>query len=196
VATLPEGSTFGETGFLLGEPRTADVVTDEECVVVQVAHDSNLFDPLIRTDRADGLRRRFWVIHSLLRSGIFRNIPSDCFDALVHSGHFREFESGQWLCREGQTGESCHLIVQGSVIVSQRQRNIRRLKQGDCFGEVALILSRGARTASVYSQTDVLTLELSKASFYRLLAENFVLGCEFEKVAIQRWLADRARRTA
>src|SRR6185312_4466039 len=43
VATLKEGSVFGEVGFLLGEPRTADVITEQKSVIARIKYIPEIF---------------------------------------------------------------------------------------------------------------------------------------------------------
>lgn len=193
VATLSQGSVFGEVGFFLGEPRTADVITEGKCQVVRLKYIPEIFDSLIQKETARQLHRRFWVIHALLKSEVFRSIPDDCFDALVFAGQMRTVPAGEWVCREGEPGDRCYIVVQGSLVVSKDQKSIRVLNQGDCFGEMALMVSQGKRTASVRTQTEALLLEIPFDRFYKLLSQNLMLALEFEKMAWQRVKKDRQR---
>lgn len=195
LATLQAGSVFGETGFFLDKPRTADVITEENSVIMKIRHTEE-FDEMIKTEKARELQQRFWVIHALLNSEMFRNIPADCFDALVFSGKFRKFPAHVFICKEGQPGKSAYLVIQGSVVVTQKTRPIRALGQGDCFGEISLMLNNGIRTASVHSDSEVLAMEISMAKFQQLLAENLLLARELERVALNRYGEDFTRKPA
>ncbi|MEZ0391995.1 MAG: cyclic nucleotide-binding domain-containing protein [Pseudobdellovibrionaceae bacterium] len=195
VATLSEGSVFGEVGFFLGEPRTADVISEGQCQVVRLKYLPEVFDPLIQKDSARQLHKRLWVIHALLKSEIFRGIPDDCFDALVFAGQIRTVPQNEVICREGDLGEHCYIIVQGSLVVTKEGQPVRVLGQGDCFGEMALMVSQGRRTATVRAQTEAIVLEIPYESFYRLLSQNLLLAVEFEKVAWQRFRKDRERES-
>lgn len=144
------------------------------------------YDELIKTDKARELQTRIWVIHALLKSEIFRSLPQECFDALIFSGQIKNIPAGTVICKQGDSGKTCYVIVQGTVNVIKDQRFIRSLGQGDSFGEIALTLTRGKRTASVQAVSDILVLEIGMEHFYRMLAENLILGCEFEKTALTR----------
>lgn len=195
LAVLTSGSIFGEIGFFLGEPRTADVVTDQRSLIIRLKYLPEVFDPLIKKDSARNLQKRFWVIHSLLKSETFKTIPDDCFDALVFSGQVRQIPAGTYLCKEGEIGSSCFIIVQGTTVVSQKGESIRVLGQGDCVGEIALLASQGKRSATVQAQNDVVVLEIPFENFYRLLSQNLVLACEFEKLAFSRLQSDHSRKS-
>ena len=183
---LNEKSLFGEAGFFFGESRTATVITDEPCRVMVLKYLPEKYDDLIKTDKARELQTRIWVIHALLKSDIFRSLPQECFDALIFSGQIKTFPPGSLICKQGDSGKTCYVIVQGTVNVIKDQRFIRSLGQGGSFGEIALTLTRGKRTASVQAVSDILVLEIGMEHFYKMLAENLILGCEFEKTALTR----------
>lgn len=193
VATLSQGSVFGETGFFLGEPRTADVITSKDSIIVRYKYLPELFDQAIKTETARVLQKRFWLIHALLKSEMFNCLPDDCFDSLLFAGEFMTIPPDQIICKEGDHGESCYLVVQGNLVVSQKTKSIRVLNQGDCFGEIALILNRGLRTATVKTQTEAILLEISAKNFYALLCQNLWLACEFETLALALWKKDQER---
>ena len=190
IATLTEGAIFGEVGFFLGEPRTADVITDTSCQIVRLKYQTELFDQLIQKEAARQLQKRFWVIHSLLKC---QSIPDDCFDALVFAGNLKTIPADTVIFKQGDTGDSCYVVVQGSLVVVKDQKNVRALGQGDSFGEVALMLNQGKRSATVRTQTETVVLEIPFDRFYQLLAHNLMLACEFEKIALQYTQSDRER---
>lgn len=183
---LNQKSLFGEAGFFFGEPRTATVITDEPCQVMVLKYLPEKYDALIKTEKARELQTRIWVIHALLKSEIFRSLPQECFDALIFSGAIKSFPAGTLICQQGDSGKFCYVIIQGTVNVIKDQRFVRSLGQGDSFGEIALTLTRGKRTASIQAVSEILALEIGMEHFYRMLAENLILGCEFEKTAVTR----------
>jgi CRP-like cAMP-binding protein len=191
IAMLSAGSVFGEVGFFLGEPRTASVITTKKSLILRIKYKPEVFDSQINTQFAHELQKRFRVIHALLKSKMFRDIPQDCFDALIFSGQIKEFSANQQIFAEGDLGAACYIIVQGQAVVSQKNEIIRELGQGDCFGEIALILTGGKRSASVHSIGELTVLELPTRNFYSLLAENLLLACQFEKLALQRIHGDQ-----
>lgn len=194
IATLNQDAVFGEVGFFLGEPRTADVVTDTDCLLLRIKYVPELYDSIINGDKARQLQKRIWLIHALLNSTTFRDIPDDCFDALIFSGELKTFPGQSVICKEGDPGASCYIVVQGSLVVSKNGASVQVLEQGDVFGEIALIVTGGTRSASVQAQSEVLALEIPAAKFYDLLAQNLALAAEIEKVALQRIRSDKTRQ--
>jgi len=87
----------------------------------------------------------------------------------------RKFETGEYICTQGEIGESLCIIHSGRVNMRVTksngvERNLNILKEGDHFGELAL-LSGGTRTASAIALSDVVILEVAKDDFLELLKE-------------------------
>lgn len=193
VATLSSGSIFGERSFLLNQPRTADVITTMDCEVLRVRHLPE-FDQLIKTDKAQSLQHRFWVLQALASSPFFKDLPNESLDSLIFSGTLKQAPAHQVLFQEGQPGNACYILVQGNVVISQRGKNINVLGQGSCFGEISLLMSGGQRTATVATQQDSVFLEIGQQNFYRVLAQNLFLAKEVETLAHQRLQSDALRK--
>lgn len=194
TADISAGSVFGETGFFLNQARTADVITTSESLIVKFKYVPEIFDPLIQKEKAQSLQKRIWLIHALLASDLFNGLPDDCFDSLIYAGNLTPLKTNTLVFAEGQRAESFFIIIQGNVQVLQNQKIIRHLSQGDCFGEIALLLTGGLRTAAVVCESDCLLLEIGAQKFYQMLGDNLFLACEFEKISTKRVQADQLRR--
>ncbi|WP_413294385.1 cyclic nucleotide-binding domain-containing protein [Bdellovibrio sp. HCB185ZH] len=190
VATLGSGALFGERGFLLNQPRNADVITNSSSEVLRVHHLPE-YDNLIKSDKAQALQHRFWVMQALLSSPFFKDLPTDSLDALIFTGRLVQAPANQVLFREGQSGNTCYIVIQGSVVISQKGQNINVLNQGTCFGEISLLVSGGVRTATVTTQRDTVLLEIEQNAFYKTLAQNLVLAKVIETLAAQRIARDQ-----
>jgi CRP-like cAMP-binding protein len=196
VATLGDNATFGEGGFLLGHPRSADVISLCDSKVLRVPCMPEVFDRFLKKDKAQGLQYRFWVQHALLNSSLFKEVPADCFDALSHAGRFVKASEGQVLFHEGDKGQSAFVVVQGSLVVSQNNQNINVLNQGAFMGEIALLANQGIRTASVLAQRESLLIEINQSEFYKLLAQNLFLAKFLQELAMHRLHKDYNRAAA
>lgn len=191
LIVLSEGSLFGEVGFFFGQERSATVVADKTCHVLVIKYIPEIYDNLIKTDKAKQLQSRIWTIHALLKAEMFKTLPQECFDSLIFAGELKTFPAKTMLCRQSDPGETCYVIIQGKVSINKNLKFIRHLEQGDCFGEMALLVSGGRRTASVHSETEGVVLEIHRNNFYKILSENLLLACEFEKLALERAAANR-----
>lgn len=193
VATVGDNAAFGEGAFLLGQPRSADVISISECRVLRVPCLPEIFDRFLKKDKAQGLQYRFWVQHALLNSPLFKDVPSDCFDALTMAGHVVRASEGQTLFHEGTKGQNAYVVVQGSLVISKNGQNINVLKQGDFLGEIALLANQGLRSASVTAQRESLLVEIQQKEFYKLLGQNLFLGKYLQQLAGERLVKDQRR---
>lgn len=196
VATLSDHAVFGEGGFLLGQPRTADVISLSECRLLRIPCLPEIFDRYLKKEKAQSLQYRFWVQHALLNSPLFKEVPSDCFDALSHSGRLVRCLEGQILFHEGDKGQCAYVVVQGSLVVSKNRKNINVLNQGSFLGEIALLANQGVRSATVMAQKETLLVEINQNEFYKLLAQNLFLAKYLQELAIERLTKDQERSSA
>lgn len=192
VATLGSGTLFGERGFLLNQPRNADVVTTAPSEVLRIRHLPE-FDQLIKSDKAQTLQHRFWVMQALLSSPFFKDLPTDSLDSLIFTGKLCQAKANQVLFQEGQAGNTCYIVVQGSVVISKNGQAINVMNQGACFGEISLLVSGGVRTATVTTQRECILLEIHQNDFYKMLSQNLLLAKEIETLAMQRLSHDQQR---
>ncbi len=100
------------------------------------------------------------------------------------------FETGQMVCREGDRGESLYVITEGEVEVLKTvpghgERPVRRLRAGECFGEIALVSDR-PRTASVRALTGTNVLAVDREAFQALFATLPPLRGFFERLIATR----------
>jgi CRP-like cAMP-binding protein len=186
VSTVPEGSVFGEGGFLLGKPRGADVVCLQPSTIAVINHVPE-FEVITNSGKAEALQRRFWVLQGLLASEVFSHIPTETLDSLVFAGKILNAKEGDVLAREGEPGSSFFVIIQGSIAFSQGGKSLRALAQGGIFGEIALMVSGGKRTATARAQKDSLLLQIEMKEFYELMSKNLILAKEIESIAWKRW---------
>ncbi|WII72017.1 cyclic nucleotide-binding domain-containing protein [Bdellovibrio sp. 22V] len=193
ISLLNSGAIFGERGFLLNQPRSADVITTLPSEILRVRYLPE-FDQLIKSEKAQSLQHRFWVLQALQSSAFFKNLPSDSLDSLIFSGRMVQAPAHQVLFQEGQHGNTCYILIQGNVVISQRGKNINVLGQGSAFGEISLLMSGGQRTATVTTQQNSVLLEIQQTDFYRVLSQNLILAKEIESLAAQRLQNDTTRR--
>ena len=102
-------------------------------------------------------------------------------------------QDGQFLFREGETGDAAYIVLKGKVAVfietGKGPVEVAQLKRGDVVGEIS-ILCDVPRTASVKAVESVQTLKITKDTFIHLLTE-------FPEIAIEimRELASRLNKT-
>ena len=82
-----------------------------------------------------------------------------------------DFKEGKELAREGSPGREFFVIVEGDAEVTRGKRRLRRLSDGDFFGEISLI-TRLPRTATVKTLSPTRALVITDRSFRRMLTHS------------------------
>src|SRR5579863_707507 len=80
----------------------------------------------------------------LERVPLFKWTPRREFGALFHALVLRDYHAGEVLFEEGEMGRALFVLVTGEVEITcngkdGKPRRITTLKEGDCFGEIALV---------------------------------------------------------
>ena len=94
--------------------------------------------------------------------------------------------------REGDSGDLFYVIAQGSVVVTQQGRELRRLGPGDSFGEIALLRDL-PRTATVEATEPALFVTLARDDFLRVVGSSTSARSAADAVADDYLLSDRAQ---
>ncbi len=82
---------------------------------------------------------------------------------VLHASLWRTFFHNEQLIKEGEHGFSFYILLEGSVVITKKQRMLNLIQAGDCVGENAC-LHKGSpiRGATVTAQGEVIALEISK----------------------------------
>ena len=127
---------------------------------------------------------------SQLKPGNLRRIKSLALltdeQLVVFLDHVEVVECAQTatLFREGQSGDSMYLILEGQMRVSTAKRNsdgslfLRQLEAGDEFGEIALI-THAPRTATLEATQRSVLIKVSSATLQKLMSEHPALAAQF-----------------
>jgi glucose-6-phosphate 1-dehydrogenase len=92
------------------------------------------------------------------------------------------------ICRKGDPGTEMFLICRGEVeFIDSRGETQMHLQDGDCFGEIALLVS-GARVATVRAKTLCDLFVLEKNDFDRILRDHPQFAEALAKVARERYM--------
>jgi CRP-like cAMP-binding protein len=189
IARLEPGSVFGEQAVFRHTNRTATVLTTENSVLLFVSRTDferalRLSPDSIAADPAE-LADQLAASSSLSSSPLFRDVPSEALSAFVRSGEIVHHQAGHVIVREGDRDDSLYIIIRGSVSVSQDQRSIATLPQGNCFGEIA-VLTGAPRNATVTATGPVCLLRLSRDIFWKAITSHAGLAVRIETLAAER----------
>jgi CRP-like cAMP-binding protein len=117
------------------------------------------------------------LVHEALQAAtVFAETPSALVSQLGEQCRLRGYGRGDYVFREGDTGDSLFIIVEGQVKlqVSSREGDVAVLTtvtRPDCFGELAF-LDGGPRSTSARALTDLMLVEIPRASLLALVREE------------------------
>ena len=101
----------------------------------------------------------------------------------------QHYAAGEKIIEEGAAGDSLFLVDRGEVRVLRRlggtPREIARLGEGECFGEMAMLTGQ-QRTATVVAGTDVDVFMIDKAGFQDILAANPDMAVDISALLAKR----------
>lgn len=111
----------------------------------------------------------------LERIPLFHDLDRDEISQIALLFKERDFEAGQTIIQEGSGGAAFYVIEAGeaSVTIQGRQHSI--LRQGDYFGEIALI-DQGPRMATITAASRLDCWGLTYWDFRPLVEANGVIG--------------------
>jgi len=105
---------------------------------------------------------------------------------------WRTIPAKTMIIREGDSGESFYLIVEGEVDVSVQGKSINSIRRGNCFGELLYFSDKVAhRTTTITSITDLTVVEIKTIA---LKVASSACQVSFQK-AFMRVLIDRLTQT-
>jgi CRP-like cAMP-binding protein len=104
-----------------------------------------------------------------------------------------DVRAGRVLCRQGQLGEECFVVVDGRADVFIDDARVASIGAGEAFGELALFSRNAARAATVVAATDMQLLVLNRREF-KALAEGWPSVRERLLRAATRRLLENAER--
>jgi glucose-6-phosphate 1-dehydrogenase len=94
---------------------------------------------------------------------------------------------GEIVIKKGEQGSEMYLICRGEVeVVGDKGEVLATLREGDCFGEMALLLAE-PRTATVRARTTCDLFVLDKTAFGRILRDHQQFAQSIKDIAQERY---------
>ena len=143
---------------------------------------------------AEELRKRDFVVNwqSVARVPLFARLDANAISSVAQLLKPRSVSTNQAIVRRGDVAESMYFIMEGEVEVELTPTPIR-LKQGDFFGEIALV-ENIRRTATIFSVANCRLLVLEAVDFHRLVDQIPELKEQIERTSEER-LSGNDRRS-
>jgi len=127
---------------------------------------------------------------------LFRDVPEDKIRKMIQHSTPIMVKDADVIVREGETGTSYYLIIEGMASVIRRKPNEEKprvaavLAPGFAFGEEALISNTG-RNATIIMETDGILLRIPKQAFIDHIMSSLVKSKS--PIEAQRAIQDGAR---
>jgi CRP-like cAMP-binding protein len=124
------------------------------------------------------------VIGELRELSLFESLSPDELDALGTVVREETFENGQIVCKEGDPGNCCYIIMTGEIQVSKSllgggSQKIATLKSGDLFGQLALVAG-SPRSANCKAIGECRLLRLERHDFDMLFNSGSIFAFKFQ----------------
>ena len=135
---------------------------------------------------AEELRKRDFVVNwqSVARVPLFARLNATAIASVAQLLKPRSVSANQAIVRRGDVADSMYFIMEGEVEVELTPTPVR-LKQGEFFGEIALIQNI-RRTATIFSITNCRLLVLEAVDFHRLVDQVPELKEHIEQTSEER----------
>jgi len=169
IKKMEAPSTFGEIALLFNTARTANVIATVRSLIWSI--DRREFTAIMQsTNETNYIERSTF----LRRVQILKHLSDYEVAKIAHVAERETYDQGQYVVREGSVGDTFYIIVRGTCDVFQvqpdnTQKLINKLKQGEHFGEKALLNDNDLRTATVRASSEVQCLTLMRADVIRLI---------------------------
>jgi flavin reductase (DIM6/NTAB) family NADH-FMN oxidoreductase RutF len=99
--------------------------------------------------------------HLLERAPVFSALPPQILAAITAEGDERTFAEGQFVVREGDSGDELFVILEGEARVERSGTVLTMFRAGDFFGEISVFDGR-PRSADVVAASPLRILAISR----------------------------------
>lgn len=186
ASVIKSGTPAAKHPLANQQPRKHTAIAKVPCKIVRI--DSDLLDILLTWDQLSGIEVGEIAVEEeqgaddggdwmtrILQSKAFLQVPPANIQALFMRVQEVPAKAGDVIIKQGDEGDYYYIIKQGKCKVTRTskantQLTLATLKEGDAFGEEAL-LSDAKRNANIIMETDGSLMRLSKADFNSLLKE-------------------------
>ncbi|MDP3153864.1 MAG: cyclic nucleotide-binding domain-containing protein [Archangium sp.] len=175
LATLEEGSFFGEMALLSEAPRSASVeaaAEDTQVLVIsaEILKELSSSYPVVSTALKKFCRQRM-LSNLMNQAAIFAPFNRNDRRDLVQKFRARDVNRGDVLVKEGATSDGLYVVLSGEVAIEAKGNRIATLKEGQVFGEMSLLM-RTPASATVRAIRHTSLLRLPKTDFDSLILSH------------------------
>ena len=165
VSTINPGDSFGEHALMNNSPRSNTIVAVTDCKLWVLKR--QVFKKIL-----EFIFTLNYEQNKKFLEGI--NIPLDSTIKTIMANNLIQeiYKAGQYIFKEGELGGCMYIIKEGEVECIKGDKVVRILKQGDNFGQKAL-LEDAKRSLDVRAKTDCKIYSISSDFFQTQFGENY-----------------------
>jgi CRP-like cAMP-binding protein len=124
-------------------------------------------------------------VELLKRVPLFAKLDKKGLQDVAHIADELDLPAGKEMAAEGDRGREFFVLLKGEADVTKGGQRINTMKEGDFFGEIALV-TKMPRTASVTATTDVDVLVITERAFDSLLKKSPEIGRSVAEALAER----------
>jgi CRP-like cAMP-binding protein len=114
-------------------------------------------------------------VELLKRVPLFSKLDKKGLQDVARIADELDLPAGKEMATEGDRGREFFVLLKGEAAVTKGGQSINTMKEGDFFGEIALV-TKMPRTATVKATTDVDVLVITEQAFDNLLKKSPEIG--------------------
>lgn len=197
LGSVQPGEIYGEISYFTGGRRTAEVVADSDCEVLELPYealdDFSKHAPELH-DRIEQLYRRRMLDKQLAIAPVFGELPMEQRKRLAAGMMPLELKAGVTLFNENDTNGDVYMLRQGrislNVMVDGEEQQLKMVETGALVGEMAVMV--GWRTATARLMTDCKLMCLDGKLYGELYDDSPELRAALERMKDSQF--DETRR--
>ena len=128
-------------------------------------------------------------IELLKKVPLFAKLDKKHLQEVAHIADELDLPARKEMATEGDRGREFFVLLKGEAEVTKSGQRINTMKEGDFFGEIALV-TRMPRTATVTATTDVDVLVITERAFDGLLKNSPEIGRQIAEALAERVAPD------
>jgi CRP-like cAMP-binding protein len=124
-------------------------------------------------------------VELLKKVPLFAKLDKKGLQDVAHIADEIDLPAGKEMATEGDRGREFFVLLTGEAEVTKGGSRINMMKEGDFFGEIALV-TKMPRTATVTATTDVDVLVITERDFDALLKKSPEIGRNIAEALAER----------
>jgi CRP/FNR family transcriptional regulator, cyclic AMP receptor protein len=124
-------------------------------------------------------------VELLKRVPLFSKLDKKGLQDVAHIADELDLPAGKEMATEGDRGREFFVLLKGEAEVTRQGEKINTMKEGDFFGEIALV-TKMPRTATVVATSDVDVLVITERDFDSLLKKSPEIGRSVAEALVER----------